>query len=457
MFRDATSRLIAAHLALVALSTLLVLGFVYWRAGGVVDAEMRQVVEAEARGLVDDYARGGASALAGAIERRIGRAGRRDAVYLLTGRDGRRRAGNLAAWPPTVTTDGWTTLELYRLDAERPTTISALAVALPRGERLLVGRDVAARAAFDRTLLRALLWGLAGMTALALATGWLLSRLVLRRIDDLARAARRIMGGDLSERAPTRGTGDEFDRLAGALNAMLDRIAGLVADLRLATDALAHDIRSPLGRLLRSLDAAEAADAPPAARRAQLNRARAEAQVVLDATSALLELSRVEAGLAEGQAAPVDLAEVARDVAELYEAAAEAQGVRLACETAPAPARGHRQLLAQAVANLVDNALKHGAAGGEITIRAGVEPDGARVVAVADRGPGVPAPDRERALGRFVRLDPGRGGAGGSGLGLALAAAVARTHGGSVALSDNAPGLVATLRLPAEKAGGGAG
>ncbi len=452
MFRDATSRVIAAHLALVALSTVLVLGFVYWRAGGVIDAEMREVVEAEARGLADDHARGGIPALAAAIERRAERPGRRDAVYLLTTPGGRRIAGNLAAWPPTVSGGGWTTLELYRLDAEAPTTISALAIPLPGGERLLVGRDVAARAAFDRTLLRALLWGLAGMAALAVATGWLLSRLVLRRIDDLAATARRIMAGDLSERAPARGVGDEFDRLAGVLNAMLDRIAGLVADLRLATDSLAHDIRSPLGRLLRSLDAAEAAEAEPAARRAHLDRARSEARAVLDAASGLLEISRVEAGLAAEQFAPVDLAAVAREVAELYEAAAEAQGVRLTCAAAPAPVVGDRQLLAQAVANLVDNALQHGAGGGEVSIRAGVAADGARFVAVADRGPGVPEADRARALERFVRLDAGRGG-GGAGLGLALAAAVARTHGGGVTLSDNAPGLAATLTIPGEVEG----
>jgi signal transduction histidine kinase len=445
MFRDATSRLIAIHLILVALSTLLVLGFVYWRAGGVIDSEMRQVVEAEARSLSEDYLSGGAVALSDAIERRIAREMERDAVYLFTTRSGRRVAGNLRRWPESVTESGWTTLDLFRTDAEAPTTISALALSLPRGERLLVGRDVAARAAFDQTLFRALLWGLLGMAGLSLATGWLLSRLVLRRIGDLAGAAKRITTGALSERAPIRGSGDEFDRLAAALNAMLDRNAALVADLRLATDALAHDIRSPLGRLLRILDAADADMASPDERRAHLDRARVDAQTVLDTATALLEISRIEGGLAAEQFGSVDLATVARDVAELYEAAAEDRGIRLRCDLEPALVRGHAQLLAQAVANLLDNAMRHG--GGDIAIHSGVDSAGAGFVAVRDRGPGIPSAERARVLERFVRLDQSRVD-GGAGLGLALVKAVAKTHGGSIELRGEDPGLSATLSIP---------
>lgn len=446
MLRNATSRVIAAHLALVALSAALVLGFVYWQAGGVIDAETRRVVEAEARGLADEYAQGGAPALVRAIDRRLAQPGRGDAVYLLTAPVGLRLAGNLADWPPTLAPGaGWTTLELYRLDGNRPTTISALSLRLPLGERLLVGRDVAARAAFDRTLFRALGWGLAAMAAVTVATGWLLSRLVLRRIDGVAEAARRIMAGALDERAPVRGTGDEFDRLSGVLNAMLDRIAALVGDLRMVTDSLAHDIRSPLGRLTRHLEAALAEPADEA-RRGHIERALGEAGTVLATSSALLEISRIEAGIGAEQFGPVDLAAVARDIAELYEAAAEEAGVRLSCTAEPATVRGHAQLLAQAAANLVDNALKHAAAGGAIAVAAGPGPDGAPVLTVADRGPGVPEAERARVLGRFVRLDPSRGGEG-AGLGLALVAAVARLHGARLDLADNAPGLAVTLRF----------
>ena len=446
MLRNATSRLIAAHMALVAVSTGLVLAFVYASAGGLIDAEQREVVEAEARGLAEEYVDGGAASVARAINRRLAAQPRGDAVYLLATRRGTPIAGNLAAWPPTVETGGWTTLELYRPGAAAPTTISALALRLPRGERLLVGRDVAARAAFDRTLLRALLWGLAGMAALALATGWLLSRLVLRRLDAVAGTARRIMSGRLDERAATRGTGDEFDRLACALNAMLDRIAALLADLRLVTDGLAHDIRSPLGRLIRHLDAAR--EAEPAARSELIDRAQAEARTVLDTAAALLEISRIEAGIGAEQFGPVDLGALARDLAELYEAAAEARGVALCVEAAPVVVEGHAQLLAQATANLADNALAHGASGGVLALSAGRDERGAAFLRVADRGPGVPEADRARVVDRFVRLDPSRGGEG-AGLGLALVAAVARLHGATLTLGDGAPGLVATLSFPA--------
>jgi signal transduction histidine kinase len=452
MLRSATLRLIAAHLVLVALSTGLVLASLYWRVGGVIDAEQQAVVEAELRGLVDDYARGATPAVAGAINRRLARPTDRDAVYLLVAPTGAHLAGNLSHWPPTVAADGsWSTLELYRTDRTGPTEISALALTLPRGEMLLVGRDVAARAAFDRSLARALLWALAAMILLAVATGWLLSRLVGARIGEIDRAARAIMAGNLEQRVAVRGTGDEFDRLAGTLNAMLGRIETLVRDLRTVTDSLAHDLRSPLGRLIRHLEEAADPDAPAGLRRARIEQARHEAEAVLATATALLDISRIEAGIGADQFTDVDLGRLAGDVAELYDAAAEERGLRLA-RTAPPGlvVRGHDQLLALALTNLVENALKHAPAGSEIAVTAGTAEAGP-FLAVADRGPGIPAADRERALGRFVRLDPSRG-TPGTGLGLALAAAVARMHGARIELADNGPGLRATIQFPASSA-----
>jgi signal transduction histidine kinase len=448
LYRSATFRLIAAHLALVALSTALVLGFLYLNVGGVIDTQQRAVVEAEIRGLADDYARGSTPALARAIEQRLSAPQGRDAVYLLADASGERIAGNLGRWPPTVAPDsGWTELELYRIGADRPTDISALALRLPRGELLLVGRDVAARAAFDRALGRALLWALAAMTLLAVLTGWLLSRLVRGRIDEIGGAARAIMAGRLDRRVAERGTGDEFDRLAATLNAMLDRIEALVSDLRTVTDSLAHDLRSPLGRLVRHLEAAADEHAPPEARRDRVEKALREAEAVLSTATALLDISRIEAGIGADQFTDVELGRLAAGVAELYEAAADERGVRLAACAGPGlVVRGHDQLLAQALSNLVDNALKHAPPGSEITVSAA--PDAGRpALTVADRGPGVPEADRARALGRFVRLDPGRGGSG-AGLGLALVAAVARMHDAEIVLADNAPGLRAILRFP---------
>ncbi len=448
MFRNTTMRLVAAHLVLVAASTALVLGFLYWRIGGVIDTEQQAVVEAEMRGLGDDYARGATPALAAAIQTRLEGPQDRDAIYLLATEDGRRIAGNLASWPPTVAPDaGWTTLQLYRTDRSGPTEISALALRLPRGELLLVGRDVAARAAFDRTLGRALLWAMAALLVLALATGWLLSRLVRGRIAEIDGAARAIMAGALDRRVAVRGTDDEFDRLAATLNAMLDRIERLVSDLRTVTDSLSHDLRSPLGRLVRHLEGA-AGEEEPGERRSQIERAQREAESVLATATALLDISRIDAGIGAEQFADVDLARLAADVTELYEAAAEERGLILACDAEPGlTVTGHDQLLALALSNLVDNALKYAPARTAVTVGA-TTVDGRPELTVADRGPGIPEADRARALGRFVRLDPSRGGAG-AGLGLALVAAVARMHGAEVGLADNAPGLRATIRFGA--------
>lgn len=460
MLRNATMRLIAAHLLLVAVSTALVLGFLYWRIGGVIDEEQRAVVEAEIRGLADDYQRGGSTALARAISQRLDNPTERDAVYLLADAQGRGLAGNLAQWPPTLAPDsGWATLELYRKDRRKPTEISALALRLPQNEMLLVGRDVEARSAFDSTLARALLWALAAITALSLATGWLLSRLVSGRIAEIDGAARAIMAGALDRRVALRGTADEFDRLAGTLNAMLDRIERLVRDLRTVTDSLAHDLRSPLGRLVRHLEAAADDGVGLEEQKSRIEQALREAEGVLATATALLDISRIDAGIGAEQFAPVDLGRLATDVAELYEAAAEEKGVTIACDAAPGlVVTGHDQLLALALSNLVENALKHAPPGSVITVAA-TRDEGDPALLVADCGPGIPAADRERALGRFVRLDPSRG-TQGAGLGLALVAAVARMHEAGIDLADNAPGLRARLRFkggpaPTDGAAGG--
>ncbi|MFT3972940.1 MAG: ATP-binding protein [Amaricoccus sp.] len=457
LLRSATLRLILVHLVLVALSTGLVLGFLYWRVGGVIDDEQRAVVDAEISGLLDDYARGNVPALAAALQNRLAIPHDRDAIYLLADADGHRIAGNLAGWPATLAPgSGWARLSLYRTDRSRPTEISARAVRLPQGELLLVGRDVAARAAFDRTLGRALLWALAAILTLAVATGWFLSRLVRGRIAEVDGAARAIMAGRLDRRIGLRGTGDEFDQLAGTLNAMLDRIEILVSDLRTVTDSLAHDLRTPLGRLVRHLEGAADEAAPAESRQRQIESALGEAEDVLSTATALLDISRIDAGLGADQFSDVDLGRLAADVSELYEAAAEDRGLRIAVEAKPGlRVRGHDQILALAVSNLVDNALKHAPAGSTITVStesvtgaAGVRPS----LVVADEGPGIPAADRSRALGRFVRLDPSRSGPG-TGLGLALVASVARMHGASIELGDNHPGLRAALRFPATTPG----
>ncbi len=448
LWRSAAARLILTHFVMVATSTALVLGFLYWRVGGVIDEEQRAVVEVEISGLADAYDRAGIAGLARAIDRAQDRPQTRDAIYLLADARGRRITGNLAAWPPTIAPGtGWVTLSLIRTDHSGPTEISALAIRLPGGERLLVGRDVAARAAFDRELARALVWALLAMTGLSLVTGWISVRMMRRRVGTIGDAAGAIMAGDLSRRVPERGSGDEFDRLAITLNAMLERIDALVSDLRTVTDSLAHDLRSPLGRLTRHIEAAQHPDLSGEDRAALLAQAQREAESVLATATALLDISRIEAGLGTDQFEPVYLGALTRDMADLYEAAAEERGLALKIEIAGAPViPGHPQLLAQAASNLIENALRHAAEASTITLTSRRTPKGA-LFSVADRGPGIPETDRARAVERFVRLDPSRN-APGSGLGLALVAAVARMHGAELTLADNAPGLRAELLFP---------
>lgn len=444
MFRNATSRLIALHLMLVAVSTALVLAFVYWSTRSVIENELREVVEAEIRGLEYDYGRQGMPGLVAAINRRAGAPGEPDAVYLLASRDGQRIAGNLARWPVGVVPgSGWIELTLNRTDTGREVLVSATTFRLRTGEGLLVGRDAQARVEFNHTLVQALLWALGVTGFLALITGWLLSRLVLSRIGDIAATAGEIVHGDIARRVPLRGTGDEFDRLAEALNRMLDRISDLVADLRMVTDSVAHDLRSPLTRLQAHLAESLDETLPQRERQGLIERALAEADGVLRAFTALLDITRVDAGMGRDQFEPVDLARLAEDVADLYAPPAEEKEITLTVAGSAGPVSGHPQLLANAVANLVENALKHTPGRNEVRLEVADTPEGP-AISVADRGPGVPAADRERILDRFVRLDGARGSPG-AGLGLSLVAAVARMHGARLELADNEPGLRVTL------------
>lgn len=455
--RSAASRLVLVHLALVALSTALVLAFVYYSTRSVIEGQVRDVVETEIRALADDYRTGGMLGLAIAIERRLSSDERDDTVYLLADAHGRRVAGNLAGWPPVVPArGGWVEVDLYRSDRDRVSTISAAALPLDGG-RLLVGRDSRAEAVFRRTLLRALGWALGASSLLALASGWFMARFVGRRVADVVQTAEEIVQGDMARRVPVRGGGGEFDRLAATLNRMLDRIQALVADLRMVTDGVAHDLRSPLTRLRAHLDASLEDGVAEDARRERIGRATAEADGVLRTFAALTEIARAEAGVGRDQFEPIELGTLAADVIDLYTPSAAEKGVAIACEGEGAEVSGHRQLLANALANLVENAIAHAPPGSAVTVALSGRPDVA--VTVADRGPGVPEPARDRVLQRFVRLDESRGRPG-AGLGLSLVAAVARMHGAALDLADNEPGLRATIRFHggdgAEPAVGGA-
>jgi hypothetical protein len=321
------------------------------------------------------------------------------------------------------------------------------------GFHVLVGRDLEERERLYDIISNAGRWSFALVVVLGLAGGFFVSRRVLSRIDAMTGTSQAIMAGDLSGRLPVAGTGDELDRLANAVNAMLDRIVALMHGLSEVSDNIAHDLKTPLTRLRNRCEQALRGSPNDADYRAALETTIAESDELIRTFDALLMIARAESGHARDNMNEFDAAQIARDVGELYEPLAEQKGLALKVDAAAAaPVRGNRELVSQALANLVDNAIKYTTPGelngsaAEILVKAGNE--GERItLSVEDRGPGIPEADRSRVVERFVRLEQSRSEPG-SGLGLSLASAVARLHGGELKLEDNHPGLKSTIALP---------
>src|SRR3954469_5908572 len=468
LLRSTAFRLLLAYLVVFAVFAFFTLGYVAWNARRVLDDQIVNTVEAEITGLEDQYRQGGIRRLVNVVERRAGEPGA--SLYLVTTSAGEHIAGNVGTLPPEVlqrtggpgagSCIGQDARCLYREasygrsgdgDAMPHRAIVRVFV-LPGGFRLLVGRDVEERTRLREVIRRAFGWSLLLVGALGLLGGWFVTRRVLRRVDDMTETTRTIMTGDLSGRLAVRGSGDEFDRLAENLNAMLDRIGELMMGMKEVSDNIAHDLKTPLTRLRNKADEAMRNAHTPDELRAALDGIIEESDNLIRIFNALLMIARLEAGNAREATADFDAAEVARSVTELYDAVADEAGVKLEAMVEPdLPVRGNRELLGQAVANLVDNALKYGAspqAGEPASVTVGASrQDRHVVISVADHGPGVPATDRTRVTERFVRLESARS-LPGFGLGLSLAAAVARLHGGALRLEDNAPGLKAMLLLP---------
>ncbi len=386
---------------------------------------------------------GGQAAVRAAVDRRMTTDRLPLSVILLTDPRGRFVAGNIADWPPNVPAPGSATIEIFRIGHSQPERMRVMATRLPDGSRMLAGHVIESELRVALAMEEAMGVGMAAAIVLAALAAWAAARMIERRLEDTVATAHAVAGGDLSRRVIPNGGDDAFDALAQAVNAMLDRIALLMTELKVATDGLAHDLRSPLTRLRATLDRSLAESRDENARVA-VGRALEEGDRLLAMLDTALRISRAEAGLGRDAFVDADLAEMVRDVADMFEPLAEDRGMTIRAEGPETlVARVHRELLGQAVANLIDNALKYGA--GEITVR--VEPG--PVLIVADDGPGIPEERRDEALKRFGRLDAARTESG-AGLGLSLASAVAHLHGGTLALEDNAPGLRVRLTLTPE-------
>ncbi len=398
--------------------------------------------------LSERWREGGVPVLLAAIAERLAEDVDDDAIYYATDAARRRIGGNLDRWPQAEGTEDGDWFET-QVDRAGTATRARLAHAeLPDGTHLLVGRDVTERQRLGTLLGEAVLWSLGLMVVIAVAGGWLVRRVLERRLAPVARTAMRFAAGELSHRIPTRPEGDEFDRLARTLNAMLDRIVVLMTGVRDMSDAIAHDLRTPIARARARLEDALGDGADAATLRAAIERAIADLDGVVAIFQALLRIAEIEAGARRAAFCNSDLVPLLGDLAETYAVLADPRGIRIETDLpAHLPLDGDRDLLAQAVANLLDNALKFSPDGAAIRLAAEAVPGAVRI-SVADSGPGIPAIERDRARERFWRGEAARHSPG-SGLGLALVDAVAKLHGGGLELDDNRPGLVARLVIPA--------
>jgi signal transduction histidine kinase len=442
-------RLSVVYVLVFSLATSVLIALLYAYAARALDSETDNVIEAELQGLAEQYRAGGLSALAAVINERVQGGHSTGDVYLLADYELHPVAGNIAAWPAQGTpAEQWFEFEVsvLRGSALESRRVRAGAFRLAGDYRLLVGTDIHEREAFKSRIFWTLLASLLMVIAVGTLLGSWMNRHVLRRVNGISAAGRGIVEGNFSQRLPRSGTGDEFDSLAANLNEMLDRVEQLTAALGFVIDATAHDLRGPLNRLRSGIESG-LGNPDPAAGRQALEESLKEAQALDETLAALLRIAQAQGGSALAAIAPLDLGALATEVAELYEPVADERGVTLdasGCQSAAL--RGSRQLLAHAIANLIDNALKFTPQGGRVDVRVTRNQSGLEL-AVADNGPGIAATDRRRALERGVRL-AGSERAPGSGLGLSLVAAVARMHHAELLLEDNRPGLRAVLRFP---------
>jgi signal transduction histidine kinase len=433
--RTTAFRVTLLHLLLTLAGTIVVGGGAWWATVGFGARQAAQEVERGMGVLLQSGALSGPRGIVLSIEARLAADRSGAEFYLLAGPDGQRIAGNLSGVPRDP---GWREGTI-RLPQGGEAPVLMLAAPLPGGGALVVGRDLSAVRELESRLLSVAGWVGAAVLLLGLAGGLLIGRSVARRAAAMEAALAAVQAGDLDRRLAIGRGGDEFDRLAARINATLDRLQSLMVALRGVTDDIAHDLRTPLTRLRQRLDAAAAAPTAEA-----IAAAQAEADALLDIFAALLRIAQVESGTQRDGFTRVDLSAIAQSVAEVYAPAAEDRGQAIATAIAPGIAMtGDPALLTQMLANLVENAVRHGRAGGRILL--GVS---ATDITVADDGPGIPPDQHERAFRRFGRLDAARS-TPGSGLGLALVRAVALLHGMAISLEDAAPGLRVRIALPA--------
>ncbi|WP_422059495.1 sensor histidine kinase [Sphingopyxis sp.] len=447
-FQSTTFRLALALLLVQVAALALGLTIIHRFTAATILSDARTAAEVARDDFAEEYRQEGEAGLVRAIRDRLTARDDRNFVVLLKGPDGSPLAGNLKQWPATVgPAERWRRISLFREGGLAAEEMGIVTTRLGEGRVLLTGEVLEAQAQLTRASQAAFLYALAAGLLLAAVVAAIAAWILARRVDAFARAASAIAGGKLDARVERDETGDAFDRLGTSINAMLDRIEALVGELRMVTDSMAHDLRSPVSRMKATLEQALGRTREPQAT-AALASAIDEADGLHRLLDTALEISRAEAGIGRDQFARFALAPVLEDLAEVYGPLAEDEGFAIIVD-APADLDvvAHREMLLRALSNLIDNALKYAAGGSAIALTA--TRDGASVaLSVADDGPGIAEEQFGEAAKRFVRLDPARGGSG-AGLGLSLAQTIAHMHGGSIAIGGAAPhGMIVSLHLP---------
>jgi signal transduction histidine kinase len=457
--RSSTFKVALIWIACFGAVVIALFGFIYWSTASYVINQSDRAIDADRAVLLAAYQRGGRHALAATIGRLAADRQLDDGIYLLADTSFGAVAGNLKMWPVTFSGNagrGDFDATQSNPEAADRSLLRASYETLPDGSHLLVGRNVGNFAEFAARIYFALAFVVALIFVLAIVAGITVTRRTVGRIESINATSRAIMQGGLQsglrnglgERVPLCGSRDEWDQLAENLNSMLDRIEVLMGEVKQATDNVAHDLRTPLTRMRARLESAGNRARESGADQPLITDTMADLDDVLRMFSSLTRISQIETATRTSGFRAVDLVEVGEAVVDLYDAAAEDKDVDLkVIGDEPVVITGDRDLLFDAIANLVDNAIKHGCEAGEVTVQLS-RGDTDAVISVADNGPGIPLNERQHVFRRFYRLERSRC-TPGNGLGLSVVAAVARLHDARIKLSDNAPGLKIELRLPA--------
>jgi signal transduction histidine kinase len=440
----------ARFVALIFLSQLVLTGsvltFVQRSSQATLTQEQQALVSELRSNLVSDYKVGGEPLLISQIKARLQTVRPSDSVILLTRVNGTIASGNLGAWPTVVSkSTPWQVITLYRKGNPRPETMGVIATPLPGGSNLLTGHVIDGNLRLARVNKKAMIGAFLLAIPLAMLLSLAFGYIIKQRVLTITSTTRAVGSGDLSHRVALDGSGDSFDKLGQGVNAMLERIEALVSELRVVTDGLAHDLRSPITRLTSTLERAMI-DTCDTTALAALEKVSVEAGTLLSMLSTALQISRAEAGVGRDRFVETDVSAMLNDLVEIYGPVAEDQDIVISSDAhAGLKVLLHRELISRALSNLIENALKYATGGHHIVMIADRAEDDL-ILSVADDGPGIPEARRAEALRKFGRLDPARH-VSGSGLGLSLVEAVAKLHGGLVVLDDNMPGLRVVMTI----------